>query len=149
MKKPIVVIDSSVLVVAAMSKRANYSIDLLNFAFDNKLEIIVSKETLQELKDVFTRPKFVGLLDTKEAKDLIKKYVSKATLVTLQSESLEKVKGYCSDPKDDIFLALADQVGADYLATLDSGDLLILKHWQEVVIVRPVVICQEIGLANL
>ncbi len=144
MKNPIVVVDSSVLVVAATFKRANYSIDLLNLAFDDKLDIVVSRETLQELKDIFTRPKFTGLLDTKEAKDLIKKYVDKAKLVTLQYEFLEKVKGYCSDPKDDIFLALADQVGADYLATLDSRDLLILKHWQQVLIFRPVVICKEI-----
>lgn len=143
MNIPVVVFDSSVLVVAAMSKRANYSIDLLNLAFDGKLEMVECRETLQELKNVFTRPKFAGLFGTLEAKSLIKKYLAKVIVVKLQPEFLQKVRGYCSDPNDDIFLALADQVGANYLVTLDTGDLLVLKTWQKVHIVRPVVICQE------
>ena len=143
MKKPIVVIDSSVLVVAAMSKRANYSIDLLNLAFEDRVEIVACIETLRELKEVFTRPKFAGLLDTDQSKHLITQYVNTVKIVKLQPEYITKVSGYCSDPKDDIFLALADQVGVDYLATLDSGDLLVLEFWQNVKIVRPVVICKD------
>jgi predicted nucleic acid-binding protein len=64
--------------------------------------------------------------------------------VSLQTDFLHKVKGYCLDPKDDIFLALADQVSADYLATLDTRDLLALESWQKVRIVRPAVICGDL-----
>ena len=144
MKKPNVVIDSSVMVIAAVSKRANYSIDLLNLAFADKLEMVVSKKILYELKEVFTRAKFAGLLDTKVVKDSVKKYIHKVKLVDLQPDFLEKVKGYCCDPKDDIFLALADQSKVNYLTTLDSADLLILNRWQSVKIARPVLICAEI-----
>lgn len=148
MKGPIVVIDSSVMVVAAMSKRANYSIDLLNLAFENKVVVMACHETLNELKNVFNRPKFTGFLDTTQSKNLIRQYVNTVKIVTLQTQYLEKVSGCCADPKDYIFLALADQVKADYLATLDSGDLLILEKWQGVKIVRPIVICKDFKSQN-
>jgi putative PIN family toxin of toxin-antitoxin system len=106
------------------------------------IQVFACKETLIELKTVFQRPKFKGLLDTPKAEKVITEYLEIVKMVKVDYHFLENVKNVCPDPKDDIFLALSAQVKADYLATLDTKDLLALESWLDTQIVRPGVICE-------
>jgi len=137
MPKVKVVIDTCVFVVAGMSKNANYAHTVIQKGLVGKIEIYACKETLDEIQNVFARPKFAGLLDTTEAQKLLHDYLQKVTVIDLKQSFLDKVGTACKDPKDAPFLALADQCQCHFLTSLDKKHLLSVVDYQGVKIIKP------------
>lgn len=139
-----VVIDTCVLVTAGMSKRASNAHAVIQKGLLGEVELYASPETIAELKDVFSRPKFTGLLDTVEAQNLLKNYLQKVKIVAIEKEFLDKVGDTCKDPKDIPFLALADQNQCEFITSVDKKHLLSLVSYQGVKILRPVELVEEL-----
>lgn len=137
MPRPTVVIDTSVLVVAAIAKHENYSSELLELIFQERLESVAIPEIIQEAKNVLARPKFEKIININFSQELLKKYEQKVRLTKLEKQFFDQAKSVCPDPKDVMFLALAAQVQADYLASLDTKHLLSLEKWQSALILKP------------
>lgn len=98
----------------------------------NKIEIIVSIETFNELKRILARPKFIDSLakSNRKPEDIISKYQELVQFIHPAIISDNVVR----DPKDIKFLACAVGGQADYIITGDN-DLLVLKDYQGVHIV--------------
>ncbi len=123
-----IVLDSNLIVSAFLNPRgtAAQALDLADDYFD----IVASKETIAELRDVLGRDKF-------------DKYASKSqrlSLLVLYIEAVEMLEHSvvvtdCRDPKDNKFLALAIAAAAPYIVTGDKRDLLSMNSYQGVVII--------------
>lgn len=123
------VFDTNILVSAALRRNS-----LPREALDKALlhgRILVSEETVSELREVLFRPKF-------------DKYVSIETrlafLTTLLTEAEEVLITdqitMCRDPKDDKFLDVAVN-GAAICIISGDNDLLVLHPFQEIPILVP------------
>lgn len=92
---------------------------------------------LDEVKRVLQRKKF-GL-----ARERIEHFIylfSESSLQVMPLQEFQIVK--CRDPKDDMFLSLANQIESNYLITLDL-DLLDLKSIRQTRIVTPSIILKK------
>jgi len=94
-------------------------------------QLIVSAETLYELEDVLSRPKFDIYLPLQER-------LSFFHYLRQSSKFIESVTplSVCRDPKDDKFLALALTGQADFILTGDQ-DLLALHPFRSIDIFNP------------
>lgn len=145
MPKAKIVIDTCVLVVAGMSKNANYANAVIQIGVAGKLEMYASDYTIGEIKDVFGRAKFKGLLDTPRAKLLLQNYLEKVVTVDVNKLFLDKANGVCKDPKDVPFLALADQANCDFITTLDQKHLLSIVGYEGIKIFKPIELLKEVS----
>jgi len=98
----------------------------------NESEILVSRDTLEELSSVLFRPKFDSLINASERQRFFDLLLRTAEYVTVTHQVR-----LCRDPKDDKYLELAISGGADLLITGDN-DLLALSPFREIGIIRPV-----------
>lgn len=94
-------------------------------------DLIVSDATLQELAEVLARPKFDKYLSPAERRE----FFQLLSRVAIRIEVLRSIKA-CRDAKDDKFLELAVNVGADAIIT-GGADLLILHPFLGVPILSP------------
>ncbi len=92
--------------------------------------LFITDDIIKEVEDVFKRPKFAvygdricGIMAD------IKKY-GKMIAVPLG----QRIKGVCSDPKDDKYLECALAAGADYIISGDNH-LLTVKEYSGIKIV--------------
>ena len=137
MKAAKVVTDTSVLVVAIMSKRQNYASEVLDMVFSNKIVAYTSDQTKSELIDVFGREKFKGLLDTDRSQSLLHNYLTKCIKIKINGKLLDIPDKICKDPKDYPFLAIAEQEKCEYIISLDTKDLLSIREYKASAIVTP------------
>lgn len=93
--------------------------------------VLVSEETMNELADVFARPKFDPYVTLQERQQFLRQLGRLAEFVPIVSRVHR-----CRDPKDDKFLELALNGRADLILTGD-GDLLALNPWQGIAVVSP------------
>jgi putative PIN family toxin of toxin-antitoxin system len=77
---------------------------------------VISKETFQEFKAVLEYPKF--RLSKYEIKTIIEEEVLSFFEIV---EVTDEVKGICTDPDDDKFIACAIAASADFIVTGDSA----------------------------
>lgn len=93
--------------------------------FENGIvELFVSEEVLEEIKDVITRPKLQAKyprLTIERAEKLIEVLRAKATVI----KNVPSVFNYARDPKDEKYINLAAAAGAQYIISRDT-DLLDL-----------------------
>ena len=93
--------------------------------FENGIvELFVSEEVLEEIKDVITRPKLQAKyprLTNERAEKLIEVLRAKATVI----KHVPSVFNYARDPKDEKYINLAAAAGAQYIISRDT-DLLDL-----------------------
>jgi putative PIN family toxin of toxin-antitoxin system len=94
-------------------------------------QLIVSNETLLELEEVLSRPKFDIYLTLDDRLQFFHKLRRVAVLI----ESVTAVAA-CRDPKDDKFLALALAGHAKIILSGDN-DLLVLHPFRGVQILNP------------
>lgn len=124
--KPIVVIDTQLVLRAALNERSLPA--KLFFELGSRYILAVSPGIRAEVEDVLNRPdlrkKFIGLNDESVARVL-------AVLDGAQQFAPETVPAVSRDPKDDIFLATAVESGAQYLVSEDQ-DLLVLNPYQSI-----------------
>jgi putative PIN family toxin of toxin-antitoxin system len=129
LRKSRFVIDTNTLVSSILiaNSKADQAIKLIR----QSGIILTCEETIAELRQVLSRPKFDKYVDTAIRGEFIAKFVQESELVTLQEPVIA-----CRDPKDDKFLALAVNGKANYLITGDQ-DLLVLHPFRNIEIINP------------
>ncbi len=117
-----IVLDTNVLISALMTRGTPP--DILYEAWRERRFLVVSCERqIEEIRRVSKRPFFRKRLRRSEVGRLVKDLRRLTVLV----ERLPRVSR-SRDPDDDYLLALAQAGNADFLATGDKSDLLVLKR---------------------
>jgi putative PIN family toxin of toxin-antitoxin system len=123
------VLDTNVLVSAALfrqSKPAQVFRKVLDAG-----NVLVSVETLEELRDVLNRKKFDRYIALEDKQDFLAVLVKRSSLI----EPTLRITA-CRDPKDNQILELAVSGQADFIVTGDN-DLLVLNPFQNIQILTP------------
>jgi putative PIN family toxin of toxin-antitoxin system len=121
-----VVLDINILISAAIAKGKPRR--LLIKGINKEFDIVASKQLLNELKEVISRPKFK--LSLTEADKFVSTVKRTVKLVEINSN----FKVVEEDPADDSILNVAYDSKADYIVSGDSH-LLNLKKFKEIKIV--------------
>ncbi len=121
------VFDTNVLVSALLFANSSPR-KALELALNNG-KILISKETVDELNNVLSRPKFEQYISPPKREDFLLGFVQKSVLIEIQ----EKIKE-CRDPKDNKFLELAINGKATVIVSGDR-DLLVLNPFRGISIV--------------
>jgi len=127
--KPRFVFDANTVVSAALFKGSTP--DRALRAALSTGELLLSSESVAELREVFARPKFDRYVTRQERDVFLTKLIQRGTLVDV----VEPVRA-CRDPDDDKYLSLA---AAGQAASIVSGDddLLALKSFRGSPILSP------------
>jgi len=123
------VFDTNCIISAHLSR-----FSIVREAYDkafNQGIIIYSRETLNELTQVFTRPKFDKYISIEDRLNAISIFENKGYLT-----EINVVLNACRDPKDNKFLELAISGNAIFIITGDT-DLLVLNPYGNIVIISP------------
>jgi len=115
-----VILDTNIWISFLLGKR----LAILKTVFErDDVEVYVSEELLNEIKDVAFRPKFSKIISTEAILDLL----------LLIDATCKRIEGYkdaeaaIRDNKDLYLLSMAEAIPADYLVSGDK-DLLVLKN---------------------
>ena len=125
-----IVADTNLLISSVFWSGAPYKI--VQKALDGKLEIITSREILNEVRKVLKDPKYRFELSEQEIDDLVDGILFYATRIEPQI-TVDIVK---RDPKDNHIVACALAAKADHIITRDN-DLLVLKEHAGIEIITP------------
>ncbi|MBL7169972.1 MAG: putative toxin-antitoxin system toxin component, PIN family [Candidatus Aenigmarchaeota archaeon] len=100
---------------------------------EEKIELFLTEEILEEIKDVISRKKFEELLKEAELtpEDILTKVTSMAKII----EPIEKLNVVKDDPDDNKFLECAISCKANYIISGDKH-LLKLKEYEKIPIIR-------------
>lgn len=147
---PRAVFDCMVFLQAITNERgpAAACFDLVD---ENKLTLVVSPETLAEVRDVLERPKirakFPHMSD-----DRIQRLFHIVKQMGIWLDAVPQLFSYSRDPNDEPYINLAIASSARYLVTRDK-DLLDLmadeafrQHAPDLTILNPVALLQELAL---
>lgn len=121
-----VVFDTNIWVSFLIGK---FLSGLEDFIIDNRFQILMCDELLEEMNDVLHRPKFQNYFSIDVISELVILMLGKFELVELR-ESFK----VCRDEKDNFLIDLCVSGKADYLVTGDE-DLLALNPFQETQII--------------
>ena len=122
MNKLRIVIDTNVIVSALIFFSSN-SMQALTFARENGV-LLTSIDTLAELNDVLSRPKFNRYITQEIRADFLASLANETEIVDIKEKITE-----CRDSKDNKFLELAVSGNADILVIGDQ-DLLVLHPFR-------------------
>lgn len=114
-----IIVDTNLWISFLIGKRLSC---LLEFISNENVEIVVSRELLDEITNVALRPKFVKYFPKEHFAMLWDFMVQETTLY-----NIDNISARCRDPKDDYLLELALVSGADYLITGDNDLLSVEK----------------------
>ena len=128
-KTTTVVIDTGVLVSAALFTNSQPA-RALRLAFSN-CRLLISTATMDELENVFSRNKFDRYAPIDFRLLFAALYRERADLVVVESVVLD-----CAAPKDNKFLALALDGGADIVLASDAH-LTVMNPWRGIDICTP------------
>jgi putative PIN family toxin of toxin-antitoxin system len=93
-----VVADANVLVSAALGRSPNApSVRILNAAFDERIELVMSPALLAEVADVLARPRIRRRVSAEDAQQFLTDIVGVAAVVADPADP----PGVCRDPDDD------------------------------------------------
>lgn len=124
-----VVLDTNVLVSTLLFYNSDIA-GAARLALDHH-DVLASHDTMQELKRVLQKPKLHKYADTEKLAAFFLSYER----ITIHTEILIPVT-MSRDPKDDKFLEVALNGGADLLITGDQ-DLLVLHPFHSTAIITP------------
>lgn len=113
-----IIIDTNLWISFLIGRKLSCLLELLSYP---EYQLVVCTELMEEIKDVFSRPKFARYF-TSEQLDLLMKFMNERAV----SFILKDIPSRCRDPKDDYLLELALVSNADFLITGDK-DLLDIK----------------------
>jgi putative PIN family toxin of toxin-antitoxin system len=126
--KYVVVVDTNILLQSLLND-AGPAAKCLGYFRRGEIDIVVSRQTLQEAQDVLTR----SHLRTRYAQQLTDERVNGLlNFLMYRGTYLRNVKRwfeYARDPGDEPFLNLAIEVEADFLVSRDP-DVLDLMKWE-------------------
>ncbi len=126
---PTVVIDTGVLVSAALFTNSQPAL-ALRLAFSS-CRLLISAATMDELENVLRREKFDRYAPLDFRLLFAALYRERADLVVVESAVSD-----CADPKDNKFLALAWDGGADIVLASDAH-LTVMNPWRGIAICTP------------
>ncbi len=95
-------------------------------------DLLVSDDTLSELAEVLSRPKFDKYLSAKERKN----FFSLLAPLCIKVEIVQPIRA-CRDPRDDKFIELAVNGSAEFILSGDANPLT-LHPFQDIPILSPV-----------
>lgn len=122
-----VILDTNLWISFLISKRLDEIDDLI---FNEKINLIFSKESIEEFITVTQRPKFKKYFSDTDIKNLLRLFDDFGKLIDVSVEIND-----CRDYKDNFLLSLAVDSKSDYLVTGDT-DLLIIKKIKKTKIVN-------------
>ena len=126
---PRCVFDTNVLVSALLFAQSTPAQAF--FAALHTGEIIMSADVIAELNDVLGREKFNRYVTEEERERFLRSLLGETELIEIE----QKIQA-CRDPKDDKFLELAVNGGADCIVSGDE-DLLVLDPFRGIPILTP------------
>lgn len=129
-----IVIDTSTLVGAVL--RGDSVPHRAWIAAQKSFEILVSRATFDELRSVLHRERLRRFLDPAIRDEFLEIYREVALWTEVKEADVKAVKPPCRDPKDNLFLALAEIGGATSIISSDR-DLLMMHPWRGIPILTP------------
>lgn len=124
-----IVLDTGVLVSAAIRPQSVPALALEKALL--QFDVCASHATLQELETVLMRPKFDPYLPGKQREAFVAGIRAHITLI-----EVTQVITDCPDPKDNMFLALADTAMAELIVSSDPH-LTDMHPWRGIAIMPP------------
>lgn len=124
-----IVLDTGVLVSAAIRPNSVPALALEKALLD--FDVCVSQETLAELATVLSRAKFDRYAPPRQREDFVAGFRARAVVVEVNTTVSD-----CVDPKDNMFLALAETAEADLILSSDPH-LTNLHPWNGIPIIPP------------
>lgn len=126
-----IVIDTNVIISAAISED-RIPAEIFELLLLEKIENYTSQEIIDEIIDVFHRPKITRLISDKDINFMIKKYL----IFSKKVEPKQRFSLVKDDPKDNIFLDCAVEAAVNYII---SGDLhlLSIKEFNNIKVITP------------
>lgn len=121
-----IVIDTNIWIYFLLGKSF---LKISNIITTKNLQVLFSKELVNEIESVFRKPKFKGVLDYNDFRNLVLFFETIGTEIIVSS-NVE----LCRDVKDNFLLNLSIDGKADFLITEDK-DLLVLDKINETVII--------------
>jgi uncharacterized protein len=118
--KPQIVVDTNVLLSGIFFEKGNEA-QVLKLILEDRVGLLASLETLEELRETLTRPKFH--LSPTQSLTIFQVVLGKSKVVLKINEAEIK----CRDKNDQKFLDCAHTGRADYLVTGDP-DLLDMQQ---------------------
>ncbi|SCD20787.1 putative nucleic acid-binding protein [Proteiniphilum saccharofermentans] len=118
-----IVIDTNVIVSALIQK--NYPFLIIDeLFFEDKIQLCVSSELIQEYFDVLSRPKFARF------PHFISKAENILTEIGLKAELFEPDTklNIISDKDDNMILELAEKCNADFIITGNTNDFTMSEY---------------------
>ena len=112
-----------------------------------RCDVCVSAATLAELDVVLRRKKFDRYMPLPARLALATLLRQNASLIDVAESAEAAVQPTCRDPKDNKFLALAEQADADALISSDA-DLLAMHPWHEVQVMTPAAFLLAMGVED-
>ncbi|MCW9682403.1 putative toxin-antitoxin system toxin component, PIN family [Dolichospermum planctonicum UHCC 0167] len=128
---PLVIVDTSVFISALLSKNPNSApCQIIIFWREGKFNLVISPQILEELVEKLLAKN----IDKTDIKDILTAIFYTAIKIqgTYEATILDNI-----DPNDNMFLAAAYEVSADYLVSLDKKHILPLKHYHGTQILSP------------
>jgi putative PIN family toxin of toxin-antitoxin system len=125
-----IVADTNLLIASIFWSGAPYKI--VQQALDGKIEIVTSKDILNEVRKVLKDPEEEFVLSEQEIDDIVNGILLYAKLVE-PAVTVDVVK---RDPKDNPIIACALTAKAEFIVTRDK-DLLVLKEYAGIKILTP------------
>jgi len=123
-----VVFDTNVLMAAFLTE--GICSGLLIRARKHAFNLVLCDDIIREFEGILIKKFRFTSTDVSE----ISAIVSEAASEILHK--LDPIPNVCRDPNDDTIIACAIDAAADYIVTGDE-DLLILKHYSDIVIINP------------
>lgn len=124
-----IVLDTGVLVSAAIRPDSVPALALEKALLD--FDVCVSQETLAELAAVLSRSKFDRYAPPRQREDFVAGFRARAVVVEVNTTVSD-----CVDPKDNMFLALAETAEVDLILSSDPH-LTNLHPWHGIPIIPP------------
>ena len=128
---PLVILDTSVFLSALLSKNPNSApCQIIRYWREDRFKLVISPQLLEELVEKL----LLKNIDRNDIKDILRAIFYTAIKIQgiYQATLLDQV-----DPNDNMFLAAAYEIGADYLVSLDKKHILPLKHYHHTQILSP------------
>ncbi|BCU12444.1 putative toxin-antitoxin system toxin component, PIN family [Microcystis aeruginosa] len=128
---PLVILDTSVFLSALLSKNPNSApCQIIRYWREGRFKLVISPQLLEELVEKL----LLKNIDRNDIKDILTAIFYTAIKIQgiYQATLLDQV-----DPNDNMFLASAYEIGADYLVSLDKKHIWPLKHYHRRQILSP------------
>jgi len=142
---PRVVIDTSTLVGAVLHVHSESVPHRTWLRAQQSCEILACRETFSEIESVLHRDRLKRYLRSATRDEFLALYRASVEWIEVSSMHVAAIEPACRDPKDNIFLALAQAGNADHIVSSDK-DLLVLGPWNGISILTPAQFLAQVGI---